>query len=309
MKSKTIKKVLKIKINDWLKSITDESVRNLAGKNTIVTGGAIASMLLKEKVNDFDVYFSNKETALAVARYYVRIFNEKHGESAEVLDGAVYSKDQYINSGFAGAANLTPDRIKIGIKSKGVSGEQQDEPHEGIIEHLDDIDPKALDVETEKEKYQPVYLSSNAITLTNRIQIIIRFYGNADELHENYDFVHCTNYYEHSNSNLVLRPQALEAILAKELKYVGSKYPLCSIIRTRKFIARGFSINAGQYLKMCFQLSNLDLSDINILEDQLIGVDSAYFGMLIEGLKTKLKDEPEYKIEQDYITTIIDRIF
>lgn len=309
MKAKTIEKILNIKINDWLESITDESVRKLAEKNTILTGGAIASMLLKEKVNDFDIYFSNKETALAVAKYYVRLFNEKHGEEAEVLDGAMYSKDHYNKSGFAGTANLTPDRIKIGIKSKGVAGKQQDEAHDGIVEHLDDIDPNVLDTKEEKDKYQPVYLSSNAITLTNRIQIIIRFYGDADHLHENYDFVHCTNYYEHSNSNLVLRPQALESLLAKELKYVGSKYPLCSIIRTRKFIARGFSINAGQYLKMAFQVSNLDLTNIDVLEDQLIGVDSAYFGMLIECLKTKLKDEPEYKIEQDYITTIIDRIF
>ena len=52
MKAKTIKAVLRKKIDAWLASIEDESVRTLARKNTIVTGGCIASMLLKEKVND-----------------------------------------------------------------------------------------------------------------------------------------------------------------------------------------------------------------------------------------------------------------
>jgi hypothetical protein len=37
----------------------DEQVRKLALENTIVTGGSIASMLLNEKVNDFDIYFGN----------------------------------------------------------------------------------------------------------------------------------------------------------------------------------------------------------------------------------------------------------
>jgi hypothetical protein len=57
----------------------------------------------------------------------------------------------------------------------------------------------------------------------------------------------------------VLRAEALESILTKELRYVGSRYPLCSVIRTRKFLARGWTINAGQYVKMCFQISQLDL--------------------------------------------------
>ena len=50
-----------------------------------------------------------------------------------------------------------------------------------------------------------------------------------DQLHENYDFVHCTNYWTSWNNELVLRKEALEALLARELRYVGSKYPLCSI--------------------------------------------------------------------------------
>lgn len=54
-KRKGIIKHLKSKIEDWLESIEDEDLRKLAEKNVIVTGGSIASMLLGEKVNDYEL--------------------------------------------------------------------------------------------------------------------------------------------------------------------------------------------------------------------------------------------------------------
>ena len=74
MKTKTIKAVITKKMNEWWDSIDDEAVRELAKKNTIVTGGCIASMLLREKVNDFDVYLRTKEAVLALAKHYVARF-------------------------------------------------------------------------------------------------------------------------------------------------------------------------------------------------------------------------------------------
>ena len=52
---------------------------------------------------------------------------------------------------------------------------------------------------------------------------------------------------------------------------------------------------------------------MNVLEDQLIGVDAAYFGQLIDGLKShseKQKEEgKEFKLDYGYLATIIDKIF
>jgi hypothetical protein len=76
MRSKTIKAVIQKKINDFLESIKDESLRNLLRKNIIVTGGSIVSMLLNETPNDFDIYFKTKEAAKAAAQYYTNLFNE-----------------------------------------------------------------------------------------------------------------------------------------------------------------------------------------------------------------------------------------
>jgi hypothetical protein len=319
MKAKTIKAVLRKKIDDWLESIDDESVRELCKKNTIVTGGSIASMLLREKVNDYDIYFRNKETVLAVAKYYVGKFNKRsattHGNGNRVPIFVEQDDD---------------GRVRIVVKSAGIANEEgavnyeyfesrpEDEAgkYVGSVMGLEEAQEIAADeylekamglepVSETKESYRPVFLSSNAITLSDKIQLVIRFYGSPDEIHENYDFIHCTSYWTSNDSNLVLRPGALEALLTRELRYIGSKYPLASIIRTRKFINRGWSINAGQYLKMVMQLNELDLTDVEVLEDQLVGVDVAYFHQVI----SMLKEQGSTNIDQAYLMEIIDRMF
>lgn len=317
MKKKTINKVICNKFDEWLASITDENVRKLVESNTIITGGCIASMLLQEPVNDFDIYFSNKETTLAVAEYYVSKFKEKvsqkfEGEEKEVL---MYVEDK-------------EDRIKIYIKSAGIAGEKTEDnyqyfesrpPEEGedyvetAVKSVEEQDEIIVDTSAPKKEYRPVFLSANAITLSDKVQIVVRFYGDPDTIHQHYDYIHCTSYWTSKDRQLTLKQAALEALMAKELVYVGSKYPVCSVIRTRKFLKRGFTINAGQYLKMAFQISQLDLTNLEVLEDQLIGVDAAYFGQLIDGLKKhseKMKEDgKEFQLDYGYLATIIDKIF
>lgn len=310
MKSKTINSIICKKFDDWLSSITDDSVKKLVEENTIVTGGCIASMLLKESVNDFDVYFSNKETTKAVAEYYVKLWNESNGDNGYVLDGAEEHENNPEMRGGA-ALNMTPDRIKVIFDSSGVAKEDGALEDEAEIEEWPEGKP-TVDEES-KPKYRPIYLSSNAITLSHKIQIVIRFYGDPDNIHQHYDYIHCTNYWLSKDRKLTLKQPALEALLARELRYIGSKYPLASIIRTRKFIKRGWTINAGQYLKMGFQLSALDLTNIAVLEDQLTGVDVAYFAQLVDALakhSAKEKEEGrEFKLEYSYLASIVDKIF
>lgn len=312
MKAKTIKKVIRAKIDDWLSSIEDEEVRELAAKNTIVTGGCIASMLLKEPVNDYDLYFADKATAVAVAKYYVSRFDSKNKSGIAV---PIMVDDE-------------GDRVRVVVKSAGIASEDGSEaPYEyfesrpdeeageyvgevlgdagDIEEALEDVTDAALAVDDGKPRYRPVFLSTNAITLSHKVQIVLRFYGNADTIHENYDYVHCTNYWTSKDGELVLRQPALESLLARELRYVGSKYPICSVIRLRKFIKRNWTINAGQILKMMLQISELDLKDHEVLQDQLTGVDAAYFVQLVSKVKEK---DPE-KVNSAYLVEIIDRMF
>lgn len=290
MKGKTIRAVLSKKFQSFAASIDDPNVRKLVERNTIITGGCIASMLLGEKVNDFDLYFRDKATAVAVGEYYVAKFVSATGHPMKL--------------------DARGDRVRI-VTEIGHRGETAGDiavlDDSGTIEDTyEELNESAMEVESEgTPTYRPVFMSTNAITLSDRVQLVLRFYGEPDVIHENYDYVHCTNYWTPWDGKLVLRPDALESLLARELRYVGSKYPICSIIRLRKFIRRGWTINAGQILKAVMQVSELDLTKPDVLEDQLTGVDSAYFIQIMKNVREKDAE----KVNAAYLVEIIDRMF
>ena len=288
MRRRAISEALAKVHSEWCESIHDPDVRELVEKNTIITGGCITSMLLNEDVNDYDVYFTNKETTLAVANYYVNKYGSKCNGSINVLDCAdKENSDIDLLNGL-----FDDDRVYMLISSTGVSKYE-----------------KTNSDVTDKIPYLPKVFTCNAITLDNDVQLIIRFHGDASEIHKNFDFIHATCYWESNNGDVTLPPKALESIVNRQLIYRGSKYPLSSIIRTRKFIQRDWNITGGEYLKMCFQLSLLDLTDVDVLSDQLAGVDTSYFMAIIEIIKKTQHDHPERDIDSHYIGTLVDKFF
>lgn len=296
MNSKAIKKSLSKKIENWLETIEDEDVRKLAKNNCIITGGAIVNMLNNEKPNDYDVYFKTYDSVLEIANYYAKKWNENHETKVEIKEEVLHGEN----------------RITCFIRSDGIAKEENESAIDDDTEPNEEYDgePYCEDESTdEKPKYRPRYFTTNAISLTDKIQIVIRFYGDVDKIHENFDFAHCTCSYDYLENKLNLPTKALECIINKELYYIGSKYPLCSIIRTRKFLNRGYHINAGQYVKMALQLNELDLKDFDTFRDQLVGVDSAYFESALRNIEKKMKDDENFKIDNQYLFEVINRIF
>lgn len=288
MNKKNISKALQAKLKDWINSIDDDDIKSIVTKNAIVTGGALVSLLTGETPNDYDIYFKTYDSCLEVAHYYAKKWNDgAHGSKVEIKgeDG----------------------RVTCYIKSRGIAIDPEDSAIDDLSEPLGF--ENVLEQTIEKPKYRPRYFSTNAISLSDQIQLVIRFYGSVEEIHTNYDFAHCTCSFDYISGKVVLPEKALECIINKELFYEGSKYPLCSIIRSRKFITRGWHINAGQYLKMCLQLNELDLKDINVFQDQLAGVDSAYFEQAIVNIKSRMEENPEWKADNTYLFELINRIF
>ena len=295
MQLKTIQKTISKKMNEWLETITDESLRKKVKSNLLVSGGSITSMFLNEPINDFDIYIKDMNVLKKLTEYYVRGF-----EDIEILDGRERNAlvkeltDKYdgadikdIDNSYAiSVRNLKDDQIKLFFNSeKGGMKVNEDKKEEEL-------------------NYTPKFFSPNAISLSNNLQIVIRFHGDDVAIHKTFDFIHATNYFTFE-TGLVTNKEALESILTKQLKYQGSLYPLTSIIRSKKFVKRGWNINAGEMLKMMFQVSELDLKNPDVLEEQLIGVDIAWFSKLIEILRG-VKDE---KLTSAYLNTIIDRVF
>lgn len=225
---------------------------------------------------------------------------------------------KYFESAPAHEAGEYVDQVTESLKSQLLDTVENLDQQPSCVEHADvrTLVEAAIEDETSpkergcgaaaKNKYRPIFMTSNAITLSDRIQLVTRFSGTAEEIHKNFDFVHCTNWYDFKDNKLVLSTDALAATLTRELRYVGSLYPICSIIRLRKFIKRGWTVNAGQIIKMAFQVSDLDLTNLGVLEDQLIGVDAAYFVQLVDILRDKANSGQT--VDTAYVIELIDQL-
>lgn len=301
MQIKTIEKKIVSKLNEWLETIKDENLRKKVKDNLLVSGGSIASMLMGADVNDYDIYLKDIDVLKELAKYYISDFK---GLGVWIADGrererlmkeyGVLEKSDagdYDNDYFSVAIrNLKPDQIKLMFNSK----------NGGL--RLNEEKPK------EELNYEPVFFSPNAISLSNDVQIVLRFWGDSNKIHETFDFIHATNYFTFEEG-LVRNLEAVESILTRTLRYQGSHYPVTSIIRAKKFIKRGFNIGAGELLKIMFQISQLNLTDPDILEEQLIGVDVAYFEILIDALRAKYSKDKDFELSAGYFGTLIDKIF
>lgn len=294
MQVKTIRKTIRTKMDNWFNSIDDDKLIKLLKKDLIVTGGSITSLFLNEDVNDYDVYIRTRETLMMLVKYYTNKFSK---EVVTILDGKY--KDAYIKEYVEDRGSYSPSENAYTIALENLKGDQ--------IKLFFDSSPgyktELKDEDRNNDKYIVSYLSPNAISLTDDVQIVIRFWGEPDEIHKTYDFIHATNYFTY-NDGLVTNKRALESILTKQLFYKGSSYPVTSIIRVKKFVARKWKINAGEMLKMIYQASKLDLTNVTVLEEQLIGVDVAYFAQLITVLRNIKGD-----ITDAILMDIIDRIF
>lgn len=297
MQVKTIKKTIINKLNDWLSTINDEELVKELRKNIVVSGGSICSMLLQEPVNDYDVYIKDIDVLKKLVNFYTKDFKEV----IKVLDGRLkdteYKEDQF-RKGILGCSvrNLKPNQIKLFFEDKN-----------GGFRVNEDVDISESSLVSRK-KYIPLFFSPNAISLSDDIQIVTRFTGSIEEIHETFDFIHATNYFTFEEG-VVTNKKALESILCKQLYYQGSHYPLTSIIRIKKFLKKNWNISAGEQLKIMFDIAELDLTNPDVLEEQLIGVDVAYFNILIKAIREKMENDSSFSLTKDYLRALIDKIF
>lgn len=292
MQIKTIERVIEKKLNDWLDTITDNGLRGRVEENILVSGGCITSMLLNEEVNDFDIYLQDRLVVKQLAEYYLK---DQSGvivyDWYKANDHNSEERQQHSRWGTF-LRNINYDQIKVWCDNEA-----------GIK-----VEPKTTVLDPDHKPYQLAYISPNAISLTDQIQIVLRFHGDPENIHKTFDFVHATNYFTFEKG-LVTNKAALESILTKQLEYNGSMYPLTSVIRAKKFVTRGWRIGAGEYMKMMFQISLLDLQNVDVLEEQLLGIDVAYFDKLIDILRERYEKDPSFKLTPQYFNTLINKVF
>lgn len=259
-KNKTEKNIEKV-IKSWTKTIFDTDLRENVRRDLVVSGGCIASMLLDQPVEDYDIYFRNVQTAARLAEFYLNV------------------------AGFAPGEALI--KVKQDPKERGGSVSITGAPFKAFNKSNTDLG-----------SYVPIYFSKNAITLTGGVQIIIKFCGSIDTIHKTFDFEHTKNYY--ADEALELSKQSLEAILARELRYVGTGYPVHALLRTRKFEKRGWKIANSEIFKILYDISKLDLTKPEVFREQIGGVYGDSLADHLEYLVPATREEFFNLVEEYY---------
>lgn len=271
---------LEEKIEDWFKTIPDSEIKDLIRKKGYIAGGAISSLLLDKEPNDYDVFFESDDSSYRVASYYLPKY--KNDELAVRAQ-----------SGFSSVLKCSTVEFKSTKAQLGDLNRFSDEFYAKE-------DPTVA-------RYMPIHVSHFAITLNNKIQVIGARNGDPDHVTKSFDYFHCMNYYSFSKKELVLKKDAIQSILTRELRYnEEAPQPISSLLRMRKLVEAGWSISPGQLLKIALKINSLDIDKYDKLAEELSGTSSSYFDIIL----AKLKQGWNSNMKQNKrIVSIIDELF
>lgn len=175
MKAKQIEKLLAGVMSNFITCINNEEVSTIIKERSFITGGCIPSMLMDEYVNDYDIYFYNKEDANKVKNY----FENNHTRNKE-------------------------------------------------------------------NKFYVKLITENAINLSDKIQLVIKFTGTPEQVTDKFDWQHIKSYFyldKIKGYQLVFVDDVYRLIVEKELIYTGSDYPLSSLLRLKKYLKKGWNVS------------------------------------------------------------------
>lgn len=317
---KAIKAICRNKIDDLCKCISkkDKELAEDLKRHCFVSGGAITSLLQGEQPNDFDIYIDNLETLYKICVFYTKQWNDNHKTQKEfnIVKRIITDKNELLGS-YDQNLNVIYDvreSVEVQVRSSGVVRDEdvegQDEtenlalPPKEIIEEINSVKE-----EYKEEKYVIKCITSNALSLSDDVQIICRFCGKPEEIFKNYDFIHTMQAYYRVNDELLLNTKSLVSIMAKRLEYQGSLFPICSLFRLRKFLSRGWTISSTEILKIAYQISKLNLDNVSVLKEQCLGCDYYYMLSFIEALQQWRENNQGVEFNSEYMFELLEEVF
>lgn len=138
------------------------------------------------------------------------------------------------------------------------------------------------------------YTSVNAITFVRkslksnkkwRIQLITneKFTGGPHDIFEWFDFTITHGAFRFDTQEFVLGDRFLQDLAKRRLIYSGnSKYPICAMYRTKKYVERGFELPGATIMHIALCIIQLKIDNYAELEEQLMGIDTTYLQRLLE---------------------------
>lgn len=117
--------------------------------------------------------------------------------------------------------------------------------------------------------------------------------------------------YDLLTEKVIIEKVVRDCILNKKLIYQAAPFPVGSLCRLQKFTQRGYSCSMGNLLKLCFNISDLDLRDPDVFKSELKGCYEDFSRLFIKQLTDKYLNSLPLKIKLtlEDLCLIIDDCF
>jgi len=277
------------------KSINDVCSRKLqevcGGKGrllseTFFAGGVITSHCKGEQVKDYDLFFTTVATLEQAVYYYLSPHNQARF--------------------FKLAA--TPDKINPKLTRVSI------QPREGAKLTTDQF-IKDFNLTCKKTRSTgqtvPAYLSHNALSLNNGVQLIFRFVGEPEDVFSTFDYEHCKTFWRPSplgisEGKTYFLGRSLESLAKNELIYTSqSRFVLSAISRLNKFIKRGWGVAPSSLLAIASSAAKVDWGNKEKLREELLGIYGIDPEVLTQILDYSSKEE---KLDLDKVIEMLGEV-
>ena len=103
--------------------------------------------------------------------------------------------------------------------------------------------------------------------------IYFRYFNNANEIFDTFDFTVCMGAYDFETEEFILHEDFLRNNVSKILRFnSNTAYPIMSAIRVQKYIKKGYSISKSEYIKIMLTIMKLEINSYEELKEQMGGM-------------------------------------
>ena len=159
----------------------------------------------------------------------------------------------------------------------------------------------ALAVYSADEKIKVKYSTDNAVSYRvngKKVQFIKKdgFVGEPEAVVPHFDFTISMCAYVPDERRFHYDPKFMEHLAARTLVYnPDSKNPLSTMVRVKKFLARGYTVSGVELVKLGLAINNLKITTYRELKEQLEGIDTVLLKELTDALLVKADSEYDFR--------------
>jgi hypothetical protein len=144
------------------------------------------------------------------------------------------------------------------------------------------------------DKFHVKLITDNAINLSDKIQLITKFWGDPSFVTDEFDWQHIKSWYSCKEEKLYLTSDVYQLVVEKELIYTGSDYPLSSLMRLKKYIKKGWNVSNTTMLHIALDI----VASFNKMEAERQFEQTKHNKEILEKIGQKIANMPQEEFDE-----------